>query len=84
MRIPLLRHETDSSDGNLLDAVGEIANTLAGNAGKSLGSDLHSSVPVKLQGAHDVKARVHKHPYMIPLRWGHYQAMVCVDMERKH
>jgi CheY-like chemotaxis protein len=28
----LLQHETDLSDGNLLDAVGEIANTLGGNA----------------------------------------------------
>jgi hypothetical protein len=37
--ILLLQHETDLSDGNLLDAVGEIANTLAGNARKALGSD---------------------------------------------
>ena len=82
--ILLLQHETDLSDGNLLDAVGEIANTLAGNARKALGSDLQISVPVKLQGAHGVKARVRKHPYVITLRWGHHQAMVCVDMERKH
>ncbi len=82
--ILLLQHETDLSDGNLLDAVGEIANTLAGNARKTLGADLQISVPVKLQGAHGVKARVRKHPYVITLRWGHHQAMVCVDMERKH
>ena len=82
--ILLLQHETDLSDGNLLDAVGEIANTLAGNARKTLGADLEISVPVKLQGAHGVKARVRKHPYVITMRWGHHQAMVCVDMERKH
>ncbi len=82
--ILLLQHETDLSDGNLLDAVGEIANTLAGNARKVLGADLQISVPVKLQGNQGIKARVRKHPYVITLRWNHHQAMVCVDMERKH
>ena len=82
--ILLLQHETDLSDGNLLDAVGEIANTLAGNARKALGSDLQISVPVKIQGAPGIKTRVRKHPYVITLRWGHHQATVCVDMERKH
>ena len=81
--ILLLQHETDLSDGNLLDAVGEIANTLAGNARKTLGTDLQISVPMKLQGAHGIKARVRKRPYVITLRWGHHSAMVCVDMERK-
>jgi chemotaxis protein CheX len=82
--ILLLQHETDLSDGNLLDAVGEIANTLAGNARKAMGPDLHISVPIKLQGAHGMKARVRKRPYVITLRWNHHLAMVCVDMERLH
>ncbi len=82
--ILLLQHETDLSDGNLLDAVGEIANTLAGNARKAMGADLQISVPIKLQGAHGMKARVRKRPYVITLRWNHHLAMVCVDMERKH
>ncbi len=79
----LLQHETDLSDGNLLDAVGEIANTLAGNARKTLGPGLQISVPVKLQGASGIKARVRKHPYAITLRWNHQPALVCVDMERR-
>jgi len=80
----LMQHETDLSDSNLLDAVGEIANTLAGNARKSLGPDLHISVPVKLQGGTEMKARVRKLPYMITLRWNHQPALVCIDLERKH
>jgi len=80
----LLQHETDLSDGNLLDAVGEIANTLAGNARKTLGSGLEISVPIKIQGAPGVKSRVRKLPFVITLRWGHHEAMVCVDMERRH
>lgn len=82
--ILLLQHETDLSDSNLLDAVGEIANTLAGNARKALGPELQISVPIKLQGAHGIKARVRKHPYVITLRWNTYAAMVCVDMDRRH
>jgi chemotaxis protein CheX len=80
----LLQGETDLSTGNLLDAAGEIANTLGGNARKTLGSSLQISVPVKLHGASGVKARVRKHPYVITLRWNHQPAMVCVDMEKRH
>ncbi len=80
----LLQGETDLSENNLLDAVGEIANTLGGNARKSLGAGLQISVPVKLHGSSGVKPRVRKHPYVITLRWNHQPAMVCVDMERRH
>ena len=82
--ILLLQHETDLSDSNLLDAVGEIANTLAGNARKALGAELEISVPMKLHGAQGIRARVRKRPYFITLRWNHYEAMVCVDMDRKN
>lgn len=79
----LLQHETDISDGNLLDTVGEIANTLAGNARKTLGPNLQISVPVKLQGNANTRARVRQHPYVITLVWLHQPALVCVDIERK-
>ena len=79
----LLQHETDLSDGNLLDAVGEIANTLAGNARQVLGNRLEISVPVKLQGSAGIRARVRKHPYAITMRWNRQPALVCVDMEKQ-
>lgn len=79
----LLQGETDLGDTNLLDAVGEIANTLGGNARKSLGSALQISVPMKLQGVSGIKARVRKHPYVITLKWNHQPALVCVDMTRR-
>jgi chemotaxis protein CheX len=79
----LLQGETDLSEGNLLDAVGEIANTLGGNARKSLGSALNISVPVKLHGSSGIKARVRKRPYAITLRWNHQPALVCVDMSKR-
>lgn len=80
----LLQGETDLSESNLLDAVGEVANTLGGNARKTLGSGLQISVPMKLHGSSGIKARVRKHPYVITLRWNHQPAMVCVDMEKRH
>lgn len=79
----LLQGETDLSEHNLLDAVGEIANTLGGNARKTLGSSLQISVPVKLHGSSGIRARVRKHPYVITLRWNHQPALVCVDMSKR-
>jgi chemotaxis protein CheX len=84
----LLQHEADMSDGNLLDAVGEIANTLAGNARKHLGAGLDISVPLKMQGSlgngQGTRTRVRKRPFVITLKWHHQSAMVCIDMERTH
>jgi chemotaxis protein CheX len=79
----LLQGETDLSQGNLLDAVGEIANTLGGNARKSLGPALQISVPVKLHGGGGIQARVRKHPYAITLKWNHQPAVVCIDLEKR-
>jgi chemotaxis protein CheX len=79
----ILQGETDLSDGNLLDAAGEIANTLGGNARKALGAGLEISVPVKLLGASGIKARVRKRPCVITLRWNRQPALVVVDMEKR-
>lgn len=79
----ILQGETDLSDGNLLDAAGEIANTLGGNARKALGPSLQISVPVKLHGASGITARVRKRPCVITLRWNRQPALVVVDMERR-
>jgi len=79
----LMQGERDVSQGNLLDAVGEIANTLAGNARKSLGAGLQISVPMRLHGTAGLLARVRKHPYVITLRWNHQPAIVCIDIERR-
>jgi len=79
----LLQGETELSQPNLLDAVGEIANTLGGNARKTLGSALQISVPLKLHGSTGVQARVRKHPYVVTLKWNRQPAVVCIDLERR-
>jgi chemotaxis protein CheX len=78
----LLQQETDLSEPNLLDAVGEIANTLAGNARQALGSGLEISVPLTLRGRAEKQARVRAHPYVIAFRWNTYPGLVCVDLDR--
>jgi chemotaxis protein CheX len=78
----LMQQETDLSEGNLLDAVGEIANTLAGNARQALGTGLEISVPVTQRGRAGRPARARPHPYVITFRWNTYPGMVCVDLDR--
>ena len=79
----LLQRETDLSESNLLDAVGEIANTLAGNARRQLGDDLEISVPITRCGRVHSLRRTRRLPYVITLRWNTYPGVVCVDVERK-
>jgi chemotaxis protein CheX len=76
----LIQHETTLTESNLLDAVGEIANTLAGNARRTLGKDLDISVPVTRRGTAMAPPRARQHPYVITFRWNTYPGMVCVDL----
>lgn len=76
----LIQKETDLSQSSLLDAVGEIANTLAGNARRSLGKDLEISVPKVVHGKPSDSPRTRQHPYVITFRWNRYPGVVCVDL----
>lgn len=86
---PLLREtlimqgEHDLSDENLLDAVGEIANTVAGNARRHFGAGLEISPPAKLKGEARMTARVRSRPLIVQVRWASYSAQVVIDMEKK-
>jgi chemotaxis protein CheX len=75
----LIQRETDLSQASLLDAVGEIANTLAGNARRTLGKDLEISVPKVVHGKPG-GTRTRLHPYVITFRWNRYPGVVCVDL----
>jgi chemotaxis protein CheX len=74
--------EPDTCEDNLLDAVGEVANTISGNARRHFGSALDISVPVTIRGATEqIKAAVRTRPFAILLRWQRYEAVVVVDLE---
>lgn len=74
--------EPDLSDENLLDAVGEIANTIAGNARRHFGSGLDISVPVAIKGiSEDIRTAVRVRPLVILVEWQSYQVVVVVDLK---
>lgn len=83
MLYELLREtrEPDASEDNLLDMVGEIANTIAGNARRHFGNALEISVPVTLRGTEQARAMVRARPFVILLRWRGHEAVVVVDLE---
>lgn len=73
--------EPDRQESNLLDAVGEIANTIAGNARKHFGKDLDISVPVTIHGVPEqIKSAVRARPFAIQLAWANHDAVVVVDL----
>lgn len=81
----LLKHltlsmgETDTSDENLIDMVGEVANTLSGNARRALGKDFMISVPMVVQGAPSaIHLPKELRSYVIPISWKSYQAAVVI------
>ncbi|MBI3560546.1 MAG: chemotaxis protein CheX [Gammaproteobacteria bacterium] len=74
--------ESDLREENLLDAVGEIANTIAGNARRHFGNTLLISVPQTMRGAVDkIGVVVRARPYSIMLSWAGHDAVVIVDIE---
>lgn len=83
MLFDLLREarEPDASEDNLLDTVGEIANTIAGNARRHFGSALEISVPMTAKGGSGTLVAVRERPFVILLRWSGHDGVVVVDLE---
>ena len=76
-------HEPQRADIFLLDAVGEIANTLAGNARRHFGTSMEISVPVTVQGkCESLQSMVRARPYVVLIKWKQYEASVIVDLAR--
>ena len=84
----LLKHllmslgENETSPENILDLVGEVANTISGNARTSFGSEFMISVPTKMQGEHShIPLPNEMRSYVIPIYWKSYNAavVVCID-----
>jgi len=85
----MLRHlltvmkEPNQSDENLLDAVGEIANTISGNARRYFGENMVISIPEKI--AHlpeNLDHQARPYAYVIIIKWKHYSASLIVDISR--
>jgi len=83
LSVMLMRmQEPDMSHENLSDLVGEIANTLSGNARRDFGHQFNISVPSVISGR-DVAPEFPDgaRPIVIPIDWRNYHAklVVCLD-----
>jgi chemotaxis protein CheX len=83
LSVMLMRmQETDMSHENLCDLVGEIANTLSGNARRDFGHHFQISVPAVLAGRNgQLDYPTDTHPIVIPIAWRNYNArlIVCLN-----
>lgn len=83
LSVMLMRmQETDMSHENLCDLVGEIANTLSGNARRDFGHQFNISVPSVVSGrSGNVSYPTDTRPIVIPIDWRNYHArlIVCLN-----
>ncbi len=74
--------EADMNNDNLADMVGEVANTLSGNARKEFGKDFMISVPVVVSGDNEnIKVPKGVKSYAIPISWRNHCAFVVISIE---
>jgi chemotaxis protein CheX len=70
------------SDHNLSDLVGEVANTISGNARRHFGPDFLISVPVIVAGnANAIQVPRTIKAYILPLRWHKLEATLVVSLK---
>ncbi len=69
------------SEEALRDMVGEIANTISGNARRSFGSNFMISVPIVIYGNPNIDLPVSIPTYIIPLTWKNYKSYIVVGIE---
>lgn len=80
LSVMLMRmQETDMSHENLCDLVGEIANTLSGNARRDFGHQFQISVPTVISGrGGTLDYPDATRPIVIPIDWRNYHARLIV------
>ena len=80
----LLLHvgESTLSDENLSDLVGEVANTISGNARRVFGPEFMISVPVVVAGAAQaIQFPPNVKPYLLPLRGHKREAALVASLQ---
>jgi chemotaxis protein CheX len=75
--------ETKTTDDILADYVGEIANTVSGNARETLGTNFMISVPVVFSGSAggDVRFPRDIPAFVIPLEWKGHQSSLIIALK---
>src|SRR5262245_47143909 len=74
--------ETDFSHETMRDLVGEVANTISGNARKDFGRDFVISVPEVVSGEKiDIPLEKGTRPFVIPINWRSHSAKLVVALK---
>jgi len=79
----LLKHsESNHSDLYLQDVVGEVANTIAGNARRTLGEHFHISPPKVVKKSVDNNLlNKTQHSYALPIFWKRKAARLIISLD---
>jgi chemotaxis protein CheX len=74
--------ETELTQENMCDLVGEVANTISGNARKDFGKDFMISVPQIVAGEPEkVQPPENMRSFVIPINWRSHSAQLVVCLE---
>ena len=86
---PMLKHllismkEPDLSAENMMDLVGEVANTISGNARSEYGSQFNISVPFVMRGVPDeIHLPRDSRSFVIPIDWKNYTAHIVICLRK--
>jgi len=75
-------NESNVSHENLCDLVGEVANTISGNARRDFGNQFAISVPTVVSGASSsVQPPTDCRPVVIPIHWRSHSAKLVVCLK---
>jgi chemotaxis protein CheX len=73
--------ETDTSEETMRDLVGEVANTISGNARRDLGKGFVISVPNVVANGSDPVVMPHARAFVIPINWRTHAAKLVVCLQ---
>jgi chemotaxis protein CheX len=75
-------NETDTSEDNMKDLIGEVANTISGNARRDFGREFVISVPTVVASDNGkFNSPVASRAFVIPLNWRTHSAKLIVCLE---
>ena len=72
--------ENDFSHETMRDLVGEVANTISGNARRDFGREFVISVPSVLSGAPKIPQKPGLRSFIIPINWRSHSAKLVVSL----
>ena len=82
-RLLMLMGEHEITESFMIDLVGEVANTIAGNARSEFGEDFEISVPIVLRGAPDEIMLPRKdRSFVIPITWKNRSAAIVISLRK--